>query len=387
MPSMYYIGSLSGTSMDAIDLALVRMDPPAHSGASQDSSSFTLKTYRQYPFPASLRDAMQAIDAHSRLAEVMRVDTLLGHTLADAVQSVLQETDVPSADIQAIGSHGQTVLHLPDSPWYSSWQIGNPNILSWETGIPVVADFRRMDMAAGGHGAPLATAFHAWRFAAKGQTRIVANIGGITNISVLPADPNAPVLGFDTGPGNVLLDTWHGLHQGGCMDEDATWARQGRANPDLIEVLLRDPWFQRPAPKSTGREYFNLAWLETYLQGQRYDPKDVQASLLELTARSMCTEVLRYSSGETELFLCGGGVRNPLLMERIAALLPQVSLQDTSVLGLHPDAVEAMAFAWLAYCRMMHRPVALEDVTGASARTVLGAVYRPPAAGPTATPP
>ena len=340
-----------------------------------------LLLYRQYPFPDTLRRELRAIDPGTPLAGLMRMDSLLGEAFAGALLALLDEAGLQAGDIEVVGSHGQTVCHLPDGPQRSSCQLGDPNIIAWRTGIPVVADFRRMDLATGGQGAPLAPAFHAWHWRRPGCPRVIANIGGISNITILPGAEDAPVRGLDTGPGNCLMDDWNARHQGSPMDRDGRWARQGHVDAGLLEQLLRDPWFQRPAPKSTGRDYFNGDWLQAQLRGRTVSAVDVQATLLELTARSLCREIQGHGAGQAALYVCGGGARNPLLMERLAALLPQATVADTAALGVEPDAVEALVFAWLACCRLRGTPVSLGDITGGG-NASLGGLYIPPARKP-----
>lgn len=364
-------------SADAPALASVDAPPPACPDGPDAPPRMRLLLYRQYPFPDPLRQDLRAINPDTPLAELMRMDSLLGEAFAGAALALLDEAGLQAGDIEVIGSHGQTVCHLPDGPQRNSWQLGDPNIIVWRTGIPAAADFRRMDLAAGGQGAPLAPAFHAWHWRKPGCPRVIANIGGISNITILPGAEDAPVRGLDTGPGNCLMDDWHARHRGSPMDRDGAWARQGRVNAGLLEQLLRDPWFQRPAPKSTGREYFNVDWLQAQLAGHAVSAEDVQATLLELTARTLCREIQERGAGQAALYVCGGGARNPLLMERLAALLPQAAAADTAALGVDPDAVEALTFAWLACCRLRGAPVSLGGITGGR-RATLGALYAPP---------
>lgn len=297
----------------------------------------------------------------------------LGRCFAAVVRRLLRKAGLAPAEIRAIGSHGQTVRHLPGEP-HSSLQIGDPNVIVQETGITTVADFRRRDMAAGGEGAPLVPAFHAAAFAGD-RYRVVLNIGGIANLTLL--EPGTAVRGFDTGPGNLLMDAWARRHGHGPMDKGGTWAAGGTICRELLALLLHDPYFRRPPPKSTGREYFNPAWLERGLQHltQAPVPADVQATLCELTAASIAGAIRDHAGGAEEILLCGGGVHNRHLMARLAHHLRKHTICTTAALGLNPDLVEATAFAWLAQQTLTGRPGNLPTVTGARHAVVLGGIF------------
>ncbi len=329
-----------------------------------------LASYYQ-PFSLSLRQSILDL-SHPGLDEINRLgelDVLLGKQFAVAAnQLLLAHSD---KIIRAIGSHGQTIRHHPER--HFTLQIGDPNCIAAETGITTVADFRRRDVALGGQGAPLVPAFHAAIFRSPDQNRVIINIGGIANITILPADPALPVIGFDTGPGNTLLDAWATAQLGQSYDDKGGWARSGKIHSDLLAHLLRDPFFKRKAPKSTGREYFHLEWLNRHLS-LAVASEDIQSTLVELTAQTMIDAILPYFSS-AEVFICGGGVHNFFLMERLKILAPQWSIQSTAALGVNPDWIEAMAFAWLAKQTLGHLSGNLTTVTGATKPAILGGVY------------
>ena len=366
---MYYIGLMSGTSMDAIDTALVRF--------SEDS--FELVAYDQFPYSDDVRKAVRELTGESRPADIEKYHTLLGELFAGAVLKIINQSGVPAKDISAIGSHGQTILHLPDADPPRTWQIGNADIIAGETGITTVADFRRQDMEAGGQGAPLAPALHASLFRSTEVNRCILNLGGIANITVLPADAQNAVTGFDTGPGNGLMDDWNRLHNNTNMDQDGKWALSGKSDPSLLRQLLRDPYFDRPFPKSTGRDYFNLQWLEQQLaiQEVRPKPEDIQATLLELTVTSIADAINKQAVSISELYCCGGGTHNTALVRKLVEQLPGIAIHSTQTLGLDPDAVEAVTFAWLAKRRLEDKPGNLPSVTGAKRPVLLGKIYEP----------
>lgn len=372
MPELY-IGLMSGTSMDGVDAVLVAFDEERPRLLASHSA----------PMPESLREALLRLAGNHSPHPLQcfgELDHRLGQLFADASLALLEAAGMAPEAVTAIGSHGQTLYHQPlgDAPF--SLQIGDPNIIAERTGITTVADFRRRDMAAGGQGAPLVPAFHAEVFAA-GHTRVVLNLGGIANITVLPGAAAAPVTGFDTGPGNVLLDGWAQRHLGVPLDRDGAWARSGRVDPPLLDRLLGDPYFQVPPPKSTGREVFNGEWLERQLQqaGRHLAPEDVQATLVELTAASVADAVWRHASGTRELLVCGGGAHNGAVLARLGHHLPDCTVTSTASHGIDPDWVEALAFAWLARRTLQGRPGNLPAVTGARHPVVLGGVF--PAGG------
>ncbi len=365
----YLIGLMSGTSMDAVDAALVHFT---------DAPIPQLTARHTVPVPAELREELLAIaqPGSNELDRMMRLDAAVARLFAQAVNELLRQADFAPRQIRAIGSHGQTIRHVPTGPEPYTVQIGNPSLIAELTGVTTVADFRRRDMAAGGQGAPLAPAFHAAFFRTPAETRLALNIGGIANIAPLPADPTAPVSGFDTGPGNMLLDTWARRHLGTPLDENGAWAAGGCPLPELLAAGLADPYFRLPPPKSTGREHFNLDWLNTKLATlPAADPRDVQATLLELTAASIAIAIREYASATQRVLICGGGVHNPALLERLRARLAGVPVESTAVYGVDPDFLEAMGFAWLAKRTLDGLPGNLAEVTGASGPRILGGIY------------
>ncbi len=363
-----YIGIMSGTSLDGVDTALVAM---------QDNE-IELLEHDFFPFPEALKSRVLNIctGQATNLPEIGELDHELGHLFADAALALLSKSDFQKEQIRAIGSHGQTVFHQPNGDKPFTMQIGDSNIIAAKTGITTVADFRRKDMALGGQGAPLVPAFHHTIFDVTNSTVVVLNIGGISNISVLK--PNGEVVGYDTGPGNMLMDAWCQKNQGVGYDKDATWASQGQVIPKLMQQLLQEPYLFESAPKSTGRELFNLDWLEQHLKGEHYDSCDVQRTLCEYTAVTICQQVTQFAAGnKPELLVCGGGAQNPLLMERIQALLSDWTVAPTISKGVDSDYMEAMAFAWLAQRRIHNLPSNLPAVTGASRYASLGVIYYP----------
>ncbi|WP_434584491.1 anhydro-N-acetylmuramic acid kinase [Klebsiella sp. R390] len=365
MKSGHFIGVMSGTSLDGIDVVLAAINENVV--AQQASLS--------YPIPIALKEDILAICQGQQLtlSQFGRLDTRLGRLFADAVLALMRQEKLQAADIIAIGCHGQTVWHEPTGEAPHTLQIGDNNQIVAKTGVTVVGDFRRRDIALGGQGAPLVPAFHHALLAHPVERRIVLNIGGIANLSLLA--PGVPVRGYDTGPGNMLMDAWIWRQCGKPYDKDAQWASEGKVLLPLLQNMLSDPWFALPAPKSTGREYFNYGWLEQHLarfSGLR--AQDVQATLVELTAVTIAEQVM-LSGGCERLLVCGGGARNPLLMARLAALLPGTEVSTTDTAGISGDDMEALAFAWLAWRTMSGLPGNLPSVTGASEASILGAIF------------
>lgn len=359
-----YIGLMSGTSMDAADGVLVRFG----------DRQMALLAYASLPYPPELRQAVEQL-MHERFSarELGDIDSAVGSLFADVGATLAKEASQQGLKVRAIGCHGQTIWHAPDAPIPYSLQIGNPHLVASRTGLPTVADFRRRDMLDGGQGAPLVPAFHQWLFGAQGRTRAILNLGGIANISVMQGDEL--LAGFDTGPANTLMDAWCQRHTGAPYDLNGQWARMGHCQDALLNRLMSDPYFSLPAPKSTGREYFNPGWLDAALSGQTWAPVDVQRTLLELTAWS-AAQGIRHTADVDEVFVCGGGAFNGLLMERLSAhLLERTTLATTQACGLHPQWVEACAFAWLAMRRLHGLPGNLPAATGARSLQVLGALY------------
>lgn len=360
-----YIGLMSGTSLDSIDAVLVRFTP-----------SFELCSAYSHPMPSELRQQIMQLTqpGDDEIERLGRVDIALGETFADAALCLLRQAGVATDAIKAIGSHGQTVRHRPDAGF--SLQIGDPNRITERTGITTVADFRRRDLAAGGQGAPLVPAFHEALFRSPTADRVIANLGGMANITLLPADPMTPVLGYDTGPANVLMDGWIEHNRLGCYDRGGAWAATGTVDTKLLNALLAHPFFHAAPPKSTGREDFNPNWLNTVLAQLDPEPapEDVQATLLELTAITLCDAMRNHLLMEPEVYLCGGGSHNSRLVERIRARLTDCRVGSTTVLGLDPDWVEATAFAWFAMRTIQQQTSSLPEVTGAKGPRILGTI-------------
>jgi anhydro-N-acetylmuramic acid kinase len=369
-----YVGLISGTSADGIDAALVRF------GAGVSDTGCRLEHGNVVPWDATLRERHVALgqggDARG-LDEIGTLDVQVGEAFAQATRTLLAEAGVDARHVAAIGSHGQTIRHRPagaghDGAHPFTWQIGDAHVIAERCGIATVADFRRRDIAAGGPGAPLVPAFHAAMLHSNAEDRAVLNLGGIANFTLLPR--TGDVRGFDTGPANALLDAWCLRHRGEAFDRDGAFAASGRVDDALLARLLDEPWFALPPPKSSGREQFHLDWVETRLGG-REAPADVQATLLELTAATVADALLAHQPGTRRVLVCGGGVRNARLIERIAARLPGCVIEPTDAHGLDADFVEAMAFAWLARQTLAGLPGNVPAVTGARGPQVLGTVY------------
>jgi len=366
-PDALFVGLMSGTSMDGIDAALVRFE---------DRRCVTVGTH-SHPYPAELQQRLRQAAAEPESLTVDRIghlDQWVGECFRDAACGLLSASDTDAGRVTAIGSHGQTLRHRPDGPRPFTLQIGDPNIIAAGTGITTVADFRRRDIAAGGQGAPLAPAFHAWLFGAAKTDRVVLNIGGFANVTVLPATGKNP-FGFDTGPGNSLMDAWIRRSLGREFDDRGAWAAGGSKDRELLKQMLADPYFDAGPPKSTGFEHFNLDWLTSHIDGHAVDAADVQATLLELTSVSIRDAIARHAPGAAEVMVCGGGTHNDALMERLARILAPASVTSTAEHGLDPDWVEAAAFAWLARQALLGLPGNLPSVTGARTAEVLGGIY------------
>src|SRR5690554_144303 len=355
----YYIGLMSGTSMDAIDAAIVQIGDTI-----QLIDSYSLA------IPQDIQQKTRALNhsAANDLQSSLILDRQWGQLFAQTVINTLQHSGIEAAMVRAIGSHGQTVRHAPNAPYAYTLQIGDPNTIAELCGIDVVADFRRRDIAAGGQGAPLAPAFHQAVFASTEERRCIINIGGMANITQLHGDP---IIGFDSGPGNVLLDSWIQLHKGLAFDKNGAWAASGKVLPGMLKAMLSDNYFSLAPPKSTGREQFDQHWLETFLTGSE-KPEDVQATLAELTARSICSSL---PTDTQALYVCGGGAMNTYLMQRLEAISGKTTL-TTEALGVSPQWLEAIAFAWLAKQCIEGRHGNIASVTGAIGERVLGAIYQ-----------
>jgi len=362
----YYIGLISGTSIDGIDAVL----------ASFDHEKLELRAAHAHAYPEELRNALQATiknpDACS-LDDLGALDRWIGESFRDAARQVINKSGVPIADIVAIGSHGQTLRHQPTGVRPFSLQVGDPATIAAGTRITTVADFRRADIAAGGQGAPLVPPFHEWLFREVGAHRVVLNLGGIANVTVLPGD-DSPIVGFDTGPGNTLLDAWIDAERALPYDTDGQWAAAGNVVPDLLDKFMADGYFRLPPPKSTGFEHFNLGWLKACGVADQ-SPCDVQATLSELTARTVAAAIDTHAPATKEVYVCGGGVHNLDLMQRLNNRLSNRRIRSTLEVGLDPDWVEAAAFAWLAMRTVNKKTGNLTSVTGAGHRVVLGAIH------------
>lgn len=364
-----YIGLMSGTSLDGIDAVHVMID----------DTSITHLAARTAPIPPELRQQTLELIASAHTANLDRLgmlDKQLGELFAQTALELLATTGKTPDTIHAIGSHGQTLWHRPDVTHPFTLQIGDPNRIAEITGITTVADFRRRDMAAGGQGAPLVPAFHRICLHSANEDRVVLNLGGMANISLLPSDTESDTVGFDTGPGNVLLDLHAHRHLGHPYDRDGQWGASGSVAPNLLAQMLADPYFAAPPPKSTGREYFNEVWLKKHLSSHaELAPADIQATLTELTARSVVDAVRTHGARCDRMLVCGGGVHNRHLMGRLSALLAPSVVESTEACGIAPDWVEATAFAWLAERTLSGLPGNLPSVTGARHPVILGAIY------------
>ena len=364
-----YVGLMSGTSMDGIDAALVAIEQ----GAPR------LLASHQHHWPDAVREQLRAFstDQPQSLDAFGELDAQAGEIFADAVLALLAKSNTAATAVTAIGSHGQTLRHGPNHRFPFTLQIGDPNRIAQRTGIPTVADFRRRDIAAAGQGAPLVPAFHHACFASAVEDRIIVNIGGIANLTCLLAHENT-VTGFDTGPGNRLLDDWIRLQQGKQFDADGAWAASGSIYQPLLDALLADAYFSQAPPKSTGSDYFHLDWLRNTAASMlaSISAVDVQATLLELTAVSISNALSHCAPQGAAIFLCGGGAHNVQLQRRLRALLPDSRIATTAALGIDPDWVEAAAFAWLAYRTLAGLPGNLPSATGASQPVILGGIYR-----------
>jgi anhydro-N-acetylmuramic acid kinase len=366
-----YIGTLSGTSMDGIDTALVRFTPKLEMVASHSLA-----------FPTEIKKELLALcsPGENEIDRLGRADVTLGRLFAQAVNELLAKAGVAASAVRAIGSHGQTIRHRPGFTPAFTLQIGDANVIAAETGIAVVADFRRKDMALGGQGAPLVPAFHEAVFRSRDKDRVVVNIGGIANLTALPADEGAPVRGFDTGPGNTLLDGWARRVLNAPMDRDGALAARGCVVRELLNACLAEPYFAQSAPKSTGPEQFSMLWLQRRLDTLAAPPSDadVQATLVALTAQSIADAIKALPGlARPDIFICGGGAHNAALMRALRAQLPDCGVDVTDALGVSANWVEALAFAWLARQRLLGLPGNCPQVTGAKRVAVLGAVYLP----------
>lgn len=357
-----YIGLMSGTSLDGIDAVLMDFSGDRHRILGE---SFL-------PYDETLR--VQLLGMHETRFDELHEAAILGNKLAQmyasAIRGLLRKCGVGAAEIQALGCHGQTIRHRPEAGYTT--QLGSGATLAELTGITVVCDFRSRDIAAGGQGAPLVPAFHHAVFSHPSTHRVIVNLGGIGNLTDLP--PTGRVRGFDTGPANILMDAWIRKNSGASFDKDGAWASSGTVVDGLLAALLGHEYFSRKPPKSTGRDLFNLAWLELHLTGTE-KPEDVQATLLAMTAASIARDIKMHCGGTKEVYVCGGGARNAALLSSLRSTLPHAAVSTTIDLGIDPDWVEACAFAWLARQALHLRPGNLPSVTGAIGSRVLGAIH------------
>ncbi len=368
MPELY-IGLMSGTSMDGIDAALVEID----------SGHIRLLNTHQHPIHHDLKNQLQKLalnEPGTDLDMLGTCDTELGIVFADACIQLLKQSSIKPSAIKAIGSHGQTIRHQPDIQHPFSMQIGDASQIAYRTGITTINDFRRKDIAAGGQGAPLAPAFHQAFFSSPDHNRVILNIGGIANISYLPKDTNQHCTGFDCGPGNTLMDAWIQKKQQKEYDRNGTWAASNDIHQGLLEKLMQDDFIHRPPPKSSGREHYNLGWLNRQLRlFSPIDDGQVQATLCAFTAHSIYYAIQHFLTSVDEIIVCGGGAHNRHLMHLLDGLSGETALRKTDDTGIAADWVEAAAFAWLAHQTLHQLPGNLPDVTGASQAVILGAIH------------
>ena len=366
----YYIGVMSGTSLDGVDVAITQFS---------ESTDFQFIAAKTFPFPDALYSTLSSFITEQKchFQDLGESDIALGQLIGESINKLLISQKLSASEITAIGSHGQTLFHSPTGQYPFSTQIGNANVIAEITGITTIADFRQRDIAAGGQGAPLVPAFHHALFGSDYQDRVIVNIGGISNITLLPASSDA-IIGFDTGPGKCLLDYWVQRHLDQSYDESGQWARSGQCNSEFLSLLLDETFFKQQAPKSTGRELFNQLWLEDKVAqfGKTLQAVDIQATLLELTAQTITNDINHYANKNSCVLICGGGAQNKYLLERLQILLADKKLTTSASLGLHPDWVEACAFAWLASRTINKKSGNLPSVTGAKHSAILGAIYQ-----------
>lgn len=367
---MNYIGLMSGTSADGIDAALVQIS---------DDGKVSLLAARALAYPNPVREAVLAFKhtADDEIDRTGRLNVVLGELFAQAVLDLLEEQGLAPRKISAIGSHGQTLRHRPTGPHPYSIQIADPATIVERTGITTIADFRARDIAAGGQGAPLAPAFHRAAFHSAAQHRVILNIGGIANVTSLPCDPKDPVVGFDTGPGNTLMDGWAKRHKNQRFDVNGEWAQQGTVSATLLDRLLEHPYFTEQPPKSTGPEEFNLQWLDSIIEKipSAICAEDIQATLLGLTARSISQAISQHLPEAQAVYVCGGGTHNKTLMAALQQEVDGTPVVTTGELGIDPDWVEACAFAWLAWRTLNNQTGNIASVTGARHEIPLGAIW------------
>ncbi|MDH5231792.1 MAG: anhydro-N-acetylmuramic acid kinase [Gammaproteobacteria bacterium] len=363
----YYIGLMSGTSIDAIDACLIQ------------TSNDSIRTIASYslPFDTKLRDQLNdlCVPGDNEIERIADIENPLTDAYAQAVQQLLNKVSISSDQIRAIGCHGQTIRHRPEKSY--TLQLVNPSRLAINSGIATISDFRRADMAVGGQGAPLVPLFHQYLFADPNQIRVILNLGGIANITALA--PNKPPRGWDTGPANGLMNQWIKEHQSLAYDANGDWAAGGQVDSLLLDALLDDDYFKLAPPKSTGREYFNLAWLNERFQhtSGKIDPQNIQTSLCELSAQTIAEQIKQHVSNAQALIVCGGGVHNQFLMQRIKTHLPSVNIKSAAEYAVDPDFVEAACFAWLAKQHVQQHALDMRFITGQQQPVILGGYYPP----------
>lgn len=365
-----YIGVMSGTSMDGIDASL----------CSVTEHNISTLRFHSSMFSESLKSKLQSLSlpGNNEIDRMGEASIQLGEAIAKTINQLISQTTIKSSDITAIGCHGQTIRHRPYADKPFSLQIGDPSTIAQLTGITTITDFRMADMAASGQGAPLVPAFHQARFSSEDSSRVILNIGGIANISLLPPNKNCntQLSGYDTGPGNILMDQWINDCLGRPYDESGNWAKSGTIIDTLLKECLNEAYFQQAAPKSTGKEIFNLDWLKEKVDGHPYRQQDIQRTLLELTAKSISDGVISSTQKQAcEVYICGGGIHNQLLIDRLSSLLNGYTIHSTQLLGVDPQLVEATAFAWLARQTINNLPGNAPLVTGATRAKVLGGIY------------
>lgn len=369
MTKEYYIGLMSGTSVDGIDAGIYEFS---------DNQSRVIDFYYQ-PYTTEIKQKIQSLCTNDRptyLIDYGELDTQLGMLYAEACLKLLAQAHINARDVKAIGSHGQTLYHSPGSELPFTLQIGDANIISQTTGITTISDFRRRDIAAGGQGAPLVPAFHKAIFSSTKANRVIVNIGGIANLSILPKNITKAVIGFDTGPGNTLMDYWISQHKSCSYDNNGLWAATGKIQPELLKQLKDEPYFSDLPPKSTGTEYFSAKWLNNKLATlSTYSPEDIQRSLCQLTAETIADAVQKFAPVTEQIFLCGGGTHNQTLCHALEVLL-KCPIASTETQGVHPDQVESMAFAWLAKQTLNGLTGNLPETTGAKEAVILGGIYQ-----------
>ena len=369
MTNEYYIGLMSGTSVDGIDAGLYDLS---------DNQAQVIDFYYQ-PYTTQIKQKIHKLcNSHQSvsLSDYGELDSQLGLLYAETCLNLLRQAKVRTKHIRAIGNHGQTIYHSPNSKFPFTLQIGDANIISQKTGITTISDFRRRDIAAGGQGAPLVPAFHQAVFHNPTENRVIVNIGGIANLSILPKDLKKNILGFDTGPGNTLMDYWVSQHKNCAYDKHGAWAATGNIQAELLKQLKNEPYFSALPPKSTGTEYFSTEWLTEKLATlPTYPPEDVQRTLCQLTAETVAECIQKFAPETEQVFLCGGGTHNQTLFKALEELLkPPIASTETQ--GVHPDQAEAMAFAWLAKQTLLGLTGNLPEATGAKEAVILGGIYQ-----------